>query len=777
MNNIGVPDVAQLALNLRERKFTQVVFLVGCTVSCAGDTPCADVAKIRNDLIFKPLIKAFCPENPDRQNSIFDLAYTLTTDNSVASIVNSIPFEAFMSCLNEVDNEASLKVIQAACHLKQDTIHINSFKPNGLHRLISKISYSIINKNYADSVIVLTTNYDLGLDLAFEELNLPKVRYQGIDQLDINIPTYTFLNNKLKYIKLHGCILEPKTLVFTMERLTKLTFWPNIFQDCFDLHIESHVNKRQSRLVISVGYSFSDPDLQPHWKRLFNNSECIVLRLTKRDINKRNLNISTTGSDYILEQFTENIFQGQGKYLLHPCNLFDATDHPLIIIANNLNIKLGKICVPQKKELPEEMQQTAVKAIAQLDHIKATEFLTRVCDYSALPNATCAINEIIFGKYDRHINVKNCWEERTSRWFYLSFRLQGYDCEYSEKQKLLCRKYRRSFSKPEAKLLGYGLCSFPLTINRPTLWKGIQALFHLYLAKMWYGRVSDNFSKNVFQHYDLHFKLKVRVKLSVWFEHVFHMLRKFDKMFHIPIDRSLEELGRRFVWGNILIKLDRLTFQSLNDLSMLSITETADLLVQCHLLLGRKVAIADLKIPETEKAVYIMKSAANAVRRPHTLALVERTHGWYELKRCNSIEAMYKALDHFCSAVILATYSTHNKEELLRKILPQCLRILGCISRRSGYKWKFPLGTNVIVSIEDIREACARLRNHIKNILCTHCVCRDINDWRYATTLAVFCFNLLQKQELDLLMNMLEVWTNPKRLEGDLFSLPIFPYA
>jgi hypothetical protein len=80
----------------------------------------------------------------------------------------------------------------------------------------------------AKVVTVLTTNYDLGLDLALAaETGGALSPLPGTDSKDAP-PTFTASldGGRLQYIKIHGCITKRESLVFTMERLAELTFQP-----------------------------------------------------------------------------------------------------------------------------------------------------------------------------------------------------------------------------------------------------------------------------------------------------------------------------------------------------------------------------------------------------------------------------------------------------------------------------------------------------------------------------------------------------------------------
>jgi hypothetical protein len=694
----------------------------------------------------------------------------------LGAVVNAMPFEQFMSCLHAVSPKTALAVVKSACN----TDRRENFQPNGLHCLIARLSFGLLSKELAKAVTVLTTNYDLGLDVALEieaedELHL----HPGSDP-EKAPPAYMALDGNLGYVKVHGCVTRPKSLVFTMERLAELTFNPEELRLFLEPHLGSSASDKRL-LVVSVGYSFSDPDLRPLWQKFFGHEATLVLRLVKDDdenkpSQKTELQSVFKGVEFSLKQLFEALEQTDV-----PCNLFKPEnklfkpeDNFLLEMAKASELGIADDCIPAYAAVPETLVESASEAVGRLSFDEAAEFMARLCDFSARSDAIQVIDKATFGNPREDSKP---WDKRTATKFYLGFSQRGH-CGDMDGQRAMCRRLRKTYSAHDAKLLGLGLPSFSLTIDNPNWRKGIVAWVGLVWAKWRHFALSEPENKLRFTHYQLHFRLKVRQRLVVQLEQLFRACGFLDRCLGLRSERGIERSARNFVWRKILDELFRLTKLFVKTASMLDVTQVADLLVQCKVH-SRAVPLKTIsQAGEADSAVIHMEQAALAINRPHSVAWVERTRGWYELSRGNDGKAKLKALMRFCTAVLRGTYSPHRSEDLLQKTIPQCLRVVRSIDRRnSGSECLSFDSLPQKVSVEELREACENMLEHVEEHLkAGKTEGRETIDWKAAKQMGGFCFGHLSSNRAQSLRKSLDLSTDPARLEGDLFVLPIFPY-
>jgi hypothetical protein len=767
-----------LVESLRKGHYNHVVFLVGSKVSCAGQNPCADVRTIRNRLILEPLRERFDPDKAKGDEHVYRLDGLMSDPlDPLGAVVYAMPFEQFMSCLYAVSPQTALAVVQSACN----TDRREDFQPNGLHCLIAKLSFGLLSKKLAKAVTVLTTNYDLGLDAALKiEARHKLPLHPGADP-EKTPPAYRARDGNLGYVKVHGCITKPKSLVFTMERLAELTFNPEELQLFLEPHLGSSASGKRL-VVISVGYSFSDPDLRPLWQKFFGHEATLVLRLVKDDdenkpSQKTGLQSVFKGVEFSQKQFFEALRRRREV----PCNLFKPEDklfkpedNFLLEMAKALELRIADDCIPAYAAVPDTLVESASEAVRQLSFDDAAEFMARLCDFSARSDAIQVIDRATFGKPREDSNP---WDKRTATKFYLGFSQRGH-CWDMDGQRAMCRRLRKTYSAHDAKLLGFSLPSFSLTIDNPNWRKGIVAWVGLVWARWRHFASSEPESKRRFTHYQLHFRLKVRQRLVVQLEQLFRACGFLDRCLGLRSERGIERSARNFVWREILVELDKLTTDFMEAESMLDVTQVADLLVQCKVHSRAVPLKTTSQAGEADPAVIQMEQAALALNKPHNVAWVERTRGWYELSRGNDGKARLKALIRFCTAVLRGTYSPHRSEDLLQKTIPQCLRVVRSIDRRNpGPECLSFDSLSQKVSVEELRKACISMQEHVEeNLKAGRTEGRETIDWEAAKKMGGFYFGHLPSNRVQSRRKLLDLSTDPACLEGDLFVLPIFPY-
>jgi hypothetical protein len=125
-----------------------------------------------------------------------------------------------------------------------------SKEPNSIHIAIAKLCRDICAH-------VITTNYDTLLELAGLEVGLKwRTLVDKVNQLpDIAVPTL---------FKIHGCVAQPESMLFTMSHEAPLPSWK---ADHFD-------RLTRDRIVIVIGYSGKDFEICP--ALLGSNAKSII---------------------------------------------------------------------------------------------------------------------------------------------------------------------------------------------------------------------------------------------------------------------------------------------------------------------------------------------------------------------------------------------------------------------------------------------------------------------------------------------------------------------
>jgi hypothetical protein len=244
-------------------------------------------------------------------------------------------------------------------------------------------------------------------------------------------------------------------------------------------------------------------------------------------------------------EFLKEEFFKQISHRLITFNLFEAEQNVLLELGNTLGLGTMNSCIPAYASLPHDLVRSSIDVIARLDSGQATEFLARVCDFCTRSDASPLVDEVVF---------TTPWNERTARRFYLSFIQRGNRSDW-DGQELVCQRLRTTFDRPEARLLGHGLASFPLTINEPSLLKGLRALARLVWAKWRYFSTSDVYSQRVFKHYQLHLRLKARLRFVVELERLYRLCRWLDRRLQKRQGEGWERAVKTRVWGRLLLEL------------------------------------------------------------------------------------------------------------------------------------------------------------------------------------------------------------------------------
>lgn len=123
-------------------------------------------------------------------------------------------------------------------------------------------------------VTLLTTNYDLGLDVALAAIS--NAVHEPIQACPF--PAYVVRldgGRSFRYAKIHGCISEPASLMYTYEKLAAGVLRPEPLVSVLRLW---HAGAEAQTLVMSFGYGFNDPDLRPIWEKVYADRGAVIVR-------------------------------------------------------------------------------------------------------------------------------------------------------------------------------------------------------------------------------------------------------------------------------------------------------------------------------------------------------------------------------------------------------------------------------------------------------------------------------------------------------------------
>jgi len=243
---------------ISSKSYHHVMLLVGSAVSYSEKCECASVSVICNRMVLEP-IASWHP-------GLAKLARSMRYDNthrdehatgSLCQAVAALPFEQFMGCIDAVDPGLAATIIKCGCG-GSDQSH-----PNANHEWITSISVELLRSGYCEKVTVATTNYDKCLEntTAFQSLGMRAARKENIF-----CGSRKLTDRELHYVKLHGCVSDPSTCVFTTEHYANALFDDNLVDK-----LSSQVGSPD--VILAVGYSFSDPDLRPFWEKLYKSGK------------------------------------------------------------------------------------------------------------------------------------------------------------------------------------------------------------------------------------------------------------------------------------------------------------------------------------------------------------------------------------------------------------------------------------------------------------------------------------------------------------------------
>lgn len=321
---------SEIVEEIESGRHRHIVLLIGSAVSFSPPTCCPSVGHIRNELVLKPLENRirtgiasgdFSPEtltllerirNDERSHHH---AVPLTRD------VDELPFEQFMGCLSRANRDVADRIVQAACGPAEHG------EPNHNHIAAALLGASLLDAGKADTVTFLTTNYDMGLEQAIQGRVTGAGHFVPISTIAGFVPavsTQLPSGKSLQVVKLHGCI-KRGLLVYAFSQMARLVYeTKRLFNVLRDLSGGSGL----PTLYLTLGYSFSDPDLRPMFLDAMSRTTPLIYRNERPQTSgsesqstRRDNDRALAGSSILQEEFFSELKRRNVPVLLHHSDL------------------------------------------------------------------------------------------------------------------------------------------------------------------------------------------------------------------------------------------------------------------------------------------------------------------------------------------------------------------------------------------------------------------------------------------------------------------------
>ena len=498
---------------IESRRHQHIALLIGSAASCPAPTCCANVWDIRNGMVLDPLAEhvrdgvkrgTFLPSTLSLLEQICD---ERGTDSGMVPLkwdVESLPFEQFMGCLHKANREVADEVVSFASGPKEHG------EPNHNHIGAVLFGARLLQNDLAERVSILTTNYDMGLeqaicrvlDLAAELAPIPKID-EFVPALSAQLPR----GKSLQLVKLHGCI-KRRRLVYAFFQMGRLVFETERLRGIL---AELSVGTNYPTLYLSLGYSFSDPDLRPMFLDAFSQAHPLIYRNERPpdsirddpDVERKE-HLARTGPAILQKEFFAKATKKTADIRVHHSDLY-RKDGPaerislLVRLAAHFcyDVEIPEIKIPAS---PTGISKRSEKAIQRLTEAQALVFLGGLVDACSRPDALLALKS-------------GCMRPADS-----SFRaeiVRLYLSQYGHAHRMAdaaseCVELRRKFQEPEVRLIADSYRSLALSLGPAGRFRWRQAWAALPLMRAWLNRKRVSGKWQVYyKHHALHFRTKL----------------------------------------------------------------------------------------------------------------------------------------------------------------------------------------------------------------------------------------------------------------------------
>ena len=251
----------ELVRDVRGGDHRHIALVAGSATSLGMPSDCLGVPQIRRAVLdgIREAATSTSPTGLASRSLLSRMsADARLADPELCARVNDLPFEQFLGCLGASSEDTATQIVTAIC---------GSTRSNSNHDSLARIAQSLIDRTVAQRVSIVTTNYDLCIDHAlaqtFGHHAVTRHTQLGLPSYEVQLTD----GKRVRYVKVHGCISEPLTLVFTFAQMMSLLISDDWAVELSDWLTDS--GRYRPTLVIFVGYGFWDPDLRDWMRDLF----------------------------------------------------------------------------------------------------------------------------------------------------------------------------------------------------------------------------------------------------------------------------------------------------------------------------------------------------------------------------------------------------------------------------------------------------------------------------------------------------------------------------
>lgn len=495
--------------DLLGRRHKDVLLVVGCAISCSRESRCAGVNDIRDAILLDWLSSTSAEAKKLIQR--------------LSPLFKKLPFEQFMNCVHAVLPNEAESIIRMTCGGNGNS------HPNTNHEYVVRIAERLLQQGLCESVTILTTNYDTCLEQVAPlcQCSLERKTNSSIYTAQVQVA-----GGSLKYMKVHGCITDPASCVFTMNHLAQ-SLVPQRSTFLVD-------QLGQPTLLLFICYSFSDPDLRSVFRSLIGPNAKASVQAYWNDLESRPGPPTNSGPAWLRQEFLQ-----EHELIMHYGDLFRPAQHHLL---NELGASLGIEAMqpPEWKSCTEEVKHAAMNALGEIsgDGAKrnAALILSRLADACCSPAANKLLKPLVFSQQKPDFSAVQLYLHQF-----------GQARDYTGMLDA-CRRIRKHHRDPDIQALCWSRESFALSIT------GRMALLPRAFWSLGWGFFKQLFAtpvtKAVYRQYAWHLVAKCIQKSAYMSPRVVllsggaSLLRFAAKRVARNCERRAESLERGIVKGN-----------------------------------------------------------------------------------------------------------------------------------------------------------------------------------------------------------------------------------
>ena len=505
--------------------------------------------------------------------------------------------------------------------------------PNHNHIAAVALGACLLDRDLAERVTILTTNYDLGLERAVVGELTPIV---GIDDFVPSLSARLPSGKTLQLVKLHGCI-ERGRLVYAFSQMGRLLFETDRLRGVL---AALSAGAGYPSLYLTIGYSFSDPDLRPMFLDAFSRTRPLIYRNERPpDASagslsfERQEHLARTGQAILQHEFFTRAMELVEDVRVHHSDLYckDGSAER-ISLPVRLARHFGAADLPVSEAVGGQAggHEPLADAIQQFTEPQVLVFLGGLVDACARSDALGALRVGLAKSPDSNMRGEIIR-------LYLS--QYGHSHRMADAAKE-CARLGRELQEPDVRLIANAYRSLALSIGPagPLRARQFWAAVPLLRARFLMNQVDFKWQV-YYEHYALHFWTKVREVAAV-------ALSRLPGRFGQWAGRAILRRHARKLEACIKTALE---------LESPDLETAAD--VQ-SLLAEVRVHLRDEAVSFAER----MRQIRAALGTLNRVALVDRQLGWAYLSEDND-QSRDKAIQAFARGLWLATYSADRSIE------------------------------------------------------------------------------------------------------------------